>query len=41
MRNYMYHFHTFVIFIYPDIIFAHSKSSESELSLIYKHAHCP
>lgn len=42
MRNYMYHFHTtFVIFIYPDIVFAKSKKSESELSLIYKHAHCP
>lgn len=42
MRNYMYHFHTtFVIFIYPAIIFAKSKKSESEPSLIYKHAHCP
>lgn len=42
MKNYMYHFHaTFVNFIYPDIIFAKSKTSESEPSLIYKHAHCP
>lgn len=33
--------HIIVLFIYPNIIFAHGKKSEIEPSLIYKHAHCP